>query len=384
MGSVAGKNIDQNHTTGTKNKRSTKVGNLYRRHAYHAGSWYDNEKDTLNQTLQKYLDNAESDLKSKRNNDSNENNNDLTITTSSSSSSSFRAVIVPHAGYRFSGPTAAYSYYTLQQALLKANKERNKIRHILVLHPAHHIYLNGCAVSGASYLETPLGNLHVDNELRNEILNLSSKHDDFQIMKQHEDEEEHSGEMQYPYLAKILFSQENHNQQTNNNIPSVLPIMCGALSNEQEQYYGQLLAPIIARSDVICVISSDFCHWGSRFRYQPTPSKKNSNNNNTNNIPIHEYIQQLDQQGMDLITMQEPGAFATYLKQTKNTICGRHAISVYLHAIHYLQTHHQGQNGFSNNPKYQIEFIKYAQSSAVQHMTDSSVSYASAVVTATQ
>ena len=70
---------------------------------------------------------------------------------------------------------------------------------------------------------------------------------------------------------------------------------------------------------------------------------------------------------MRYIEMQEPGAFAKYLQETRNTICGRHAIQVWLHAVS------------DNDLSLDIEFTKYAQSSKVRMMNESSVSYASAV-----
>ena len=304
MGSAAGKNVE---------------AGSYRRKAYHAGSWYQDNPTALHRTLQGYLDDA-----------------------SSTASEPVRAVICPHAGFRYSGPTAAYSYLALQNSL-------QGIEHILVLHPAHHVYLQGCAVSGASVLETPIGNLTVDDAMRREILALSPK---FSVMDSSTDDEEHSGEMQYPFLKKILGERE---------IP-VLPIMCGALSTDQEAEFGRLLAPIVAWPSVVCVISSDFCHWGSRFRYQPTSGTSQ---------PIHQFIKEMDHQGMDLIALKQPGAFAEYLKRTKNTICGRHAIAVWMQAIACRDHDH-----------LTVNFVKYAQSSAVESMSDSSVSYASAVVTA--
>jgi MEMO1 family protein len=323
MGSAAGKNVGDG-------------GGSYRRRAHHAGSWYENDPRALSRTLQSYLDSAARDSK---------------MTTSNIQ---LRALLCPHAGYSYSGPTAAYAYWHLQQVLEQQGS--TPIEHILVLHPAHHVYLQGCAVSGASVLETPLGNLNVDDELRREILMLSPS---FTIMDASMDNEEHSGEMQYPFIAKLLHSSSDQIAS----IP-VLPIMCGALTTSQEASFGKLLAPIIARPNVVCVISSDFCHWGSRFRFQPT----------SNEMPIHQFIREMDHQGMDLIALQQPGAFADYLKTTKNTICGRHAISVWLQAV-------ASHNGAQQQPQQTVKFVKYAQSSAVEDMQDSSVSYASAVVT---
>ena len=64
----------------------------------------------------------------------------------------------------------------------------------------------------------------------------------------------------------------------------------------------------------------------------------------------------MDHQGMSYIELQEPGAFAKYLKQTRNTICGRHAIGVWLNAVH--------ANNHANNPGLEVldvRFVKYDQ-----------------------
>jgi hypothetical protein len=103
-----------------------------------AGSWYSSDRATS------FLEVAENESSS-----------------NSSQVPPLRAVICTHAGYSYSGPTAAFSYYHLQQELKKPNSPI--IQHILVLHLSHHFYLNGCAVSGVTYLETPLGDLQVDD-----------------------------------------------------------------------------------------------------------------------------------------------------------------------------------------------------------------------------
>ncbi len=87
-------------------------------------------------------------------------------------------------------------------------------------------------------------------------------------------------------------------------------------------------------------------------------------------MPIFEFIQSLDQEGMNHISMQEPGAFAKYLQTTRNTICGRHAVQVWLNGV--KTNSHKGRDVLD------IQFIKYAQSSPASSLTDSSVSYAGA------
>lgn len=345
----------------------------YARRALHAGSWYSDDETILDHTLTGYLAAA-----AQEDNSSQANDRDNSSATNINNSS-LRAIICPHAGFSYSGPTAAYGYNRLEQELAK---DDSPIRRILVFHPSHHVYLDGCAVSGAQRIETPLGDLPVDVDLRKEILGLGSKNRsrgeatvDFTVMNQNEDEMEHSGEMQYPYIAKV---QKNANQKTGRTsfIP-ILPIMCGNISNSKESEYGSLLAEIVARKDVFSVVSTDFCHWGERFSYQPTPS--------TTTTKIFEYIQNLDREGMRHIEMKEPGAFAKYLKETRNTICGRHAIQSWLNAVvHSERTSNDvtKSNDYITTGVLNIEFNKYAQSSNVRSMRESSVSYASAIAIA--
>lgn len=86
-------------------------------------------------------------------------------------------------------------------------------------------------------------------------------------------------------------------------------------------------------------------------------------------MKIHEFIEQMDRRGMDLIQLKQPGAFAEYLKETRNTICGRHAIAVWLHAVS------------DATASVDVSFLRYAQSSAAVSQRDSSVSYAAAKAT---
>jgi AmmeMemoRadiSam system protein B len=300
------------------------------RRAHHAGSWYEESQAQLEATLQKNLDQAD--------------------VPSLQVDEKLRALIGPHAGYSYSGPTAAYAYKYLSQAL----QNQTEVDTILVLHPSHHVYLEGCALTGALRLETPIGDLVVAKDLRQELF----KTKEFSVMEQSVDESEHSGELHYPYIAKSLVDANALNRV------EVLPIMIGSISTATERHYGTVLKEVIARPNVITIISSDFCHWGSRFRYQPISDRS---------IPIYDYISELDHDGMKTIEMQEPGAFAKYIRETKNTVCGRHPIAVWLNAI--------ASNKEGGIEVLEIKFVRYAQSSQAISTRDSSVSYASAIAT---
>eukprot|EP00584_Thalassiosira_punctigera_P022593 CAMPEP_0172571046 /NCGR_PEP_ID=MMETSP1067-20121228/129877_1 /TAXON_ID=265564 ORGANISM="Thalassiosira punctigera, Strain Tpunct2005C2" /NCGR_SAMPLE_ID=MMETSP1067 /ASSEMBLY_ACC=CAM_ASM_000444 /LENGTH=211 /DNA_ID=CAMNT_0013363279 /DNA_START=54 /DNA_END=690 /DNA_ORIENTATION=+ len=179
-------------------------------------------------------------------------------------------------------------------------------------------------------------------------------------MERQVDEEEHSGEMQYPYIAKII-NDANMNSSGKRYDIKILPIMVGSIKTNKEEAFGRLLTPYLSDRGVFTVISSDFCHWGRRFGYTPQPSKSDGTNE------VHEYIRQLDKAGMDLIEMQRPGAFADYLRERSNTICGRHPISVWLRSLEGSALTHD------------VRFVKYAQSEKARSMRDNSVSYASAI-----
>ncbi|KAG0236128.1 hypothetical protein BGW42_004012 [Actinomortierella wolfii] len=211
------------------------------------------------------------------------------------------------------------------------------------------------------------------------------------------DENEHSLEMHLPYLYKIF---EPNTTEPPSSIrvepPTVLlvPILVGALTTAKEAQYGQLLAPYLDDPNNLFVISTDFCHWGTRFDYtyyvdsqghvshrlQNSPPRLNgkpsplssSPSSKPQDPPIYASIEKLDHEGMAVIETGSHQAFAEYLHRTKNTICGRHPIAVLLAAVEALE------KSKDQTDKHRIRFVYYAQSSHVQTLHDSSVSYASA------
>lgn len=213
-------------------------------------------------------------------------------------------------------------------------------------------------------LETPLGNLKVDIDLREQLLSTGK----FSTMRQGVDENEHSGEMQYPFIAKIIKDLEEQNMSEHDNLEiKVLPIMVGSIKRRSEEDFGKLLAAFLSNEHIFTVISSDFCHWGDRFSYTPQPTRGANDAINE----VYEYIEHLDRKGMDLITLQRPGAFADYLREYSNTICGRHPIAVWLNSV--------VTNKESCKEILDVRFVKYAQSNKAVSTGDFSVSYASAV-----
>ena len=222
----------------------------------------------------------------------------------------------------------------------------------------------------------------------------------FSQMELSTDEDEHSIEMHLPYIRKVFEGSDflhhlhfsmSHGFLFRKDI-SIVPILVGAIDEKKEETFGRILAPYLASEDTFFVISSDFCHWGTRFSYTfylsqspsglTTPirlSRSTTPPHDLSTFPIHESISALDHEAMELITLPPSTAhqahifFADYLARTKNTICGRHPIGVLLGALAVLQEEH------TKSPH--LKWVKYEQSSQCFTIKDSSVSYASAYVT---
>jgi AmmeMemoRadiSam system protein B len=250
-----------------------------------------------------------------------------------------KAIIAPHAGYRFSGPTAGFAYKMIDPDAFDT---------IVLLGPSHKVWLESCAVSKCDLYQTPLGSITIDTQTINELKSTKL----YSEMDVKVDENEHSLEMHLPFLYKVM-------SQKSNGIWKLIPIMVGQLDLDVEAKIAQSLQRLFNNPSVLFVISSDFCHWGSRFRFDPYENDK----------PIHSFIEELDRKGMSLIEQLDHYQFSKYLKSTGNTICGRNPILLLLKIIEIAQ---------KDGLKCKMEFVEYQQSSRVTLPNDSSVSYASA------
>ncbi|KIK71051.1 hypothetical protein GYMLUDRAFT_311579 [Collybiopsis luxurians FD-317 M1] len=316
--------------------------------ASHAGSWYTDNGRELASELADWLDQVKD-------------------TDPPYPIAGCKALIAPHAGYSYSGPAAAWAYKSI---------DTKAIKRVFILGPSHHLYLDGCALSGCKEYATPVGNLPLDLDIIKELRD-TGKFDSLDIDA---DEAEHSLEMHLPYVRTIFEGMDI----------SIVPIMVGVISKDSEVDYGKLLAPYLAKEDTFCVVSSDFCHWGTRFSYtfyypEPKPSNEPGIRLSrtvapSTSHPIHESISRLDREAMDILTLNSDSGvasnahseFSRYLSKTKNTICGRHPIGVLLGALAALED--------SVNAHPTIKWVRYEQSSACENIRDSSVSYASAWV----
>lgn len=103
-----------------------------------------------------------------------------------------KALIVPHAGYVYSGPIAATAYALLQPL-------RNSIRRVVLLGPSHRVAFRGLALSSAQSFSTPLGEMPLDLEAQVALAALPFVHvmDQAHVL-------EHSLEVHLPFLQEVL------------------------------------------------------------------------------------------------------------------------------------------------------------------------------------
>ena len=103
-----------------------------------------------------------------------------------------KALICPHAGYIYSGSTAALGYATLRTGT-------HPISRVVVAGPAHRVGIRGIALPGADAMATPLGEIPLDAEACATISKLPSV-----LTRPDVHAEEHSVEVQLPFLQRVL------------------------------------------------------------------------------------------------------------------------------------------------------------------------------------
>ncbi len=145
-----------------------------------------------------------------------------------------KALIAPHAGYIYSGPTAAQAY-----RLLESRSER--IRRVVLVGPAHRVYLEGMAVPSAEAFTTPLGDVTIDLEAIRRVIELPSVQ-----VSDEAHAAEHSLEVHLPFLQTVL---KNF---------SLVPIVVGVCPASDVEV---VLEALWGDDETLIVASSDLSHF---------------------------------------------------------------------------------------------------------------------------
>jgi len=175
-----------------------------------AGLFYPLARNELEQMIRHYLDQADVDIPAPK------------------------AIIAPHAGYIYSGPIAAEVYASLKQV-------RHCINKVILLGPAHRVYLEGMALPDATTFATPLGDIEIDQELVRKVSRFPQV-----IVMDSAHTQEHSLEVHLPFLQTVLDGF------------TLLPLVVGEVRQEQ---VSEVLSAVWGGAETLIVISSDLSHY---------------------------------------------------------------------------------------------------------------------------
>lgn len=145
-----------------------------------------------------------------------------------------KALIVPHAGYIYSGPIAASAYVTLQAIA-------PRIRRVVLLGPTHRVAVSGLALPDTDAFDTPLGRIQLDTEAMHAVARLPQV-----IVSGEAHEQEHSLEVQLPFLQGVLADF------------TLLPLAVGMATAGE---VAEVLDSVWGGDETLIVISSDLSHF---------------------------------------------------------------------------------------------------------------------------
>jgi hypothetical protein len=145
-----------------------------------------------------------------------------------------KALIVPHAGYVYSGPIAATAYARLAPAA-------SLIRRVVLLGPAHRVPVRGLALPGTQHFATPLGTVEVDEDATAVLRRLPQVHDNPLAHAG-----EHSLEVQLPFLQRVLGKF------------TLVPLVVGDATGAM---VAEVLDLVWGGAETLIVVSSDLSHY---------------------------------------------------------------------------------------------------------------------------
>ena len=147
-----------------------------------------------------------------------------------------KVLVVPHAGYTYSGPVAARAFNLLAPVV-------ERIRRVVLLGPSHRVALSGLALPGVDCFETPLGKVQIDSLLTYSLEGLPQ----VEVLSPCH-AAEHSLEVQLPFLQRLIPSFK------------LLPLVVGQCA---PHLVAEVLEMVWGGDETLIVISSDLSHYHS-------------------------------------------------------------------------------------------------------------------------
>jgi len=203
------------------------------------------------------------------------------------------ALILPHAGYQYSGATATAGVGALG---------KRTYRRVIVMGPSHRWPMeNIMSVPNVTHYATPLGEVPLDRDFIAKL----EKHSFFQtILPAHQ--YEHSVQIELPLLQ---FSLKDDFR--------LVPVVVGQLDDKTIEKTAAVLKSLIDEETLV-VASSDFTHYGPNFQY--VPFREN----------VSEKLKELDMGAYEFIAKRNVAGFLKYCREKNNHICGNVPIAILL------------------------------------------------------
>jgi len=181
-----------------------------------AGKFYPGDKDELTKTIDGFLSNAKPEK----------------------AKGMITGMIVPHAGYEYSGHVAAYGFKEL---------EGETVDTVIIMGNSHHERFPGAAIFSGTAFETPLGSVPVDTALAKAIVGSTDKatfNDSPHIL-------EHSIEVEVPFLQRVIKDFK------------VVPVLFGNSGEDDFRPVADAIVKNIKGKNVLVIASSDLTHYPS-------------------------------------------------------------------------------------------------------------------------
>ena len=206
------------------------------------------------------------------------------------------ALVVPHAGWTFSGLAAATAYRQLRPG---------DFDRVVVVGPSHHAGFRGYALDDASAYRTPLGDVPLCEGVT-EVLS-----SDAARVLEGVAGPEHAVEVELPFLQAALGPF------------CLVPVLTGDTDSTIQAAFAERLARL-DDGRTLFVFSSDFAHYGPRYDFEPfgplSPGTRAR-------------IREMDDRAAALLEQKDADGFRAYLDETGNTICGRHGLATLLELL---------------------------------------------------
>jgi len=255
------------------------------------------------------------------------------------------ALVVPHAGWNYSGPVAGTAFRLLTPG---------EFERVVVMGPSHHQAFRGYALDDARAYRTPAGAVPLCEGVFAALQGAEARPVPDAVGP------EHSVEIELPFLQAALGRF------------CLVPILVGETKADEERAFAARLARL-DDGHTLFVFSSDFSHYGPRFDYEPYGPLS---------AEAAAKVRTLNERATTLLAADDAPGFRAYLRETGNTICGRSGLATLLELLpliapkaaavtlaRYASTDIPGMQDASSVSYVAMAFLREPPASASQAIT---------------